>query len=153
MKLWQAVSLSIGREPTEALREAIFKGRVTDDRAPAHVVELLKRWHYCEQALSYDGPIKPQGYGLANPPVCPVLLSEVADFLRGAGFELPEEMRALEPAQSPTSAALASGAATPTQTGESVSHSPETATAVTLAEAWGLFVFLRRVAGGIAYVG
>ncbi len=95
VKLWQAVALSIGCEPTEPLREAIFKGRAPDERAGAHVFELLKRWHYCEQALSFDGPIKPQGYGMANPPVCPVLLADVAAFLADAGFELPEELRAL----------------------------------------------------------
>lgn len=94
VELWRAVALSIGREPTEPLREAIFKGRVTDTRAPPHVVELLKRWHYCELALA-NGRIKPQGYGRANPPVCPVLLAEVAAFLATAGFDVPEQMRAL----------------------------------------------------------
>ena len=95
VKLWQAIALSIDREPTEPLCKAIFDGRVTDKRAPSHILELLKRWRYCEQALSFDGPIKPQGYGIANPPVCPVSLADVAAFLAAAGFELPEELRAL----------------------------------------------------------
>ena len=96
VELWQAAALSLGREPLENLRAEACGSPPTRahffSRLPKEFFDRLKD---CQRGLSTDGPIHPQGAlypGVLRDPKCPVLLSEVAAFLRVVGYEVPEEM-------------------------------------------------------------
>ena len=107
VELWQAVLLSLGVEPTSDLEQSATSNEqsVKDahawrrargyDQLAALPAEHWKRMRFCRQALSTEGPIRPQGSlyrGMLQDPRCKVLLGDVADFLSSAGFSLPAEM-------------------------------------------------------------
>lgn len=99
VELWQAVALSLGMDPADELRDEVRRAPSRFSRLPP---EFFERLSHCKNALSLDGPIKPQGslyQGMLQSPACPVLLADVAGFLTLAGFELPEEVRPMPPAE------------------------------------------------------
>jgi hypothetical protein len=99
VELWQAVALSLGLNPADELRGEVSRAPSRFSRLPA---EFFERLSHCKKALSFDGPIRPQGspyQGMRQSPACPVLMADVAAFLTLAGFELPEEVRPRPPAE------------------------------------------------------
>lgn len=99
VELWQAVALSLGVNPADELRDEVRRAPSRFSRLPA---EFFERLSHCKKAVSFDGPIKPQGspyQGMLQSPACPVLMADVAAFLTLAGFELPEEVRPRPPAE------------------------------------------------------
>jgi hypothetical protein len=94
-QLWQAVALSLNREPVEEMLDAPSLYSRTKLAA-----EFRRRLKDCLRAVSAAGPIKPQGsrYGrTSRSHRCAVLVSEVAAFLVLAGFTVPDEMRQTTP--------------------------------------------------------
>jgi len=111
LELWQAVVLSLGFQPTADLESLATRdwnvSRARDARdfrrirgydppveLPAEFWDRLRR---CQTNLSKDGPIRPQGdlyQGMLTSPRCAVTLAEVAAFLGGAGYTLPEALKA-----------------------------------------------------------
>lgn len=106
VELWQAVLLTLGIEPTEALkteaRDPEPKSHLQRGRLPH---DFFERRRACFLALSTEGPIRPQGplySGMLRDARCPVLLAEVAAFLARAGFIVPSEANATEDASAQT---------------------------------------------------
>ncbi len=99
LKLWQCVALSLGIEPTDHIEASMRNGRQVNGRFGLGVPgEFFDRLDVCKQALSTEGPIVPQGplyRGILSDSGCPVLLREVAAFLRLAAFDMPEAMAGL----------------------------------------------------------
>lgn len=98
IELWQAVALSLGVNPADELRGEVRRAPSRFSRLPP---EFFERLSHCMKALSFDGPIRPQGtpYQGMKGPACPVLMADVAAFLTLAGFELPQEVRPGPPAE------------------------------------------------------
>jgi hypothetical protein len=96
LELWQAVALSLGKEPEAALEdEACGSAPVRPHIFSRLPTEFFDRLSDCRRGLSTAGPIHPQGplyRGMLNSPSCRVLLAEVAAFLRVAEYAMPEEM-------------------------------------------------------------
>jgi hypothetical protein len=111
IKLWEAVSLTFGEEPTERMRRVMVEC-TRDELTPAGEA-VVQRLSDCQRAVSPYGPIEPQGplwVGITHSPDCPVLLAEVAAFVVRCGGTIPDELQAANLPQQP--AALESQATT-----------------------------------------
>jgi hypothetical protein len=106
VELWEAVSLSKNREPTDKLRNWLERRADPDERGLSdEALDLLDRLKDCRRAIGWDRPIRPQGHlyeGMTQSVRCRVLLAEVAAFLKLAGYEVPTEMHP-DPRQAETS--------------------------------------------------
>ena len=93
VELWQAVALSLGVNPADELRDEVGRAPSRFSRLPA---EFFERLSLCKKALSFDGPIKPQGHlyaGMLQSPACAVLMADVAAYLMLADYQVAEQMQ------------------------------------------------------------
>ena len=97
VELWQAVCLSLNIEPAPHLEKDATGRRSNYSRLSG---DYWDRMMVCQAQLSTNGPIRPQGplyRGMLQSPLCAVTLADVAAFLGGAGFTLPDEMTTQAP--------------------------------------------------------
>jgi hypothetical protein len=105
VELWQAVALTLGIEPTDDLRRTdLSHGPRGGGPFRRLRGEFWDRLSVCKQGMSIDGPIRPQGplyTGILRDNRCPVLLSEVVEFLSKAAFEIPAELQPTDASSTP----------------------------------------------------
>ncbi|MCL4182848.1 MAG: hypothetical protein KJ011_05315 [Burkholderiaceae bacterium] len=104
--LWCAVCLSLDIEPADELISDVVRGEWKRSGLPR---EFWDRLMVCIASVHPEGPIRSAGE-LPGRPGTPVAIADVAAFLAGAQFEIPEQMRSLSraPAEALTPAGGAS---------------------------------------------
>jgi hypothetical protein len=97
VELWQAVALTLEIEPTDDLRRTdLIHGPHGGMSLRRLRGDFWGRLSVCKQGMGAEGPIRPQGplyAGIIQDSRCPVLLSEVVEFLSKAAFDIPDELQ------------------------------------------------------------